>query len=67
MLHTTMFFIMLAIGWERTLIYWYGQGPWRVVEHVNDWCFRNIYKVGLLDDDLHVCALKGVSPVLGFR
>ena len=41
-------------------------GPWRVVEHMNDWCFRDIYKGDLWDDDLHVCALKRVSPVLGF-
>ena len=27
------------------------------MEHVNDWCFRDIYKGGLWDDDLHVCAL----------
>ena len=26
------------------------------MEHVNDWCFRDIYKGGLWDDDLHVCA-----------
>ena len=53
------FLVMLAIGWERTLICWYGYGPWRVVEHVNDWCFRDIYKGGLWDDDLHVCAPSG--------
>ena len=29
------------------------------MEHVNDWCFRDIYKGGLWDDDLHVCAHKG--------
>ena len=29
------------------------------MEHVNDWCFRDIYNGGLRDDDLHVCALKG--------
>ena len=28
------------------------------MEHVNDWCFRDIYKGGLWDDDLHVCALN---------
>ena len=37
------------------------------MEHGNDWCFRDIYKGGLCDDNLHVCALKRVSPVLGFR
>ena len=26
------------------------------MEHVNDWCFRDIYKGGLWEDDLHVCA-----------
>ena len=30
------FLVMLATGWERTLICWYGWGPWKVVEHVND-------------------------------
>ena len=37
------------------------------MEHVNDWCFRDIYKDGLWEDEYHVCALKRVSPVLGFR
>ena len=36
------------------------------MEHVNDWCFHDIYKGGLLKDDLYVLALKRVSPVLGF-
>ena len=27
------------------------------MEHVNDWCFRDIYKGGLWDENLHVCAL----------
>ena len=44
------FLVMFAIGWERTFICW----PWRVVEHVNGWCFRGIYKGGLWEDDLHV-------------
>ena len=35
------------------------------MEHVNDWCFRDIYKGGLSEDDLYVCALKRVSSVLG--
>ena len=26
------------------------------MEHVNDWCFRDIYKGGLWEDDLYVCA-----------
>ena len=26
------------------------------MEHVNDWCFRGIYKGGLWEDDLHVSA-----------
>ena len=26
------------------------------MEHVNNWCFRDIYKGGLWEDDLHVCA-----------
>ena len=33
------------------------------MEHVNGWCFRGI---GLWEDDLHVSALKRVSPDLGF-
>ena len=36
------------------------------MEHVNGCCFRGIYKGGLWEDDLHVSALKGVSPDLGF-
>ena len=32
-------------------------GPWRVVEHVNDCCFRDIYKGGLWEKDLGVYAL----------
>ena len=60
------FLVMLAIGWESTLICWFGYGPWKVVEPVNDWYFRNIYKGGLWDDDLHVFVLKRVSPVWGF-
>ena len=32
------------------------------MEHVNGWCFRGIYKGGLWEDDLHVSALKIVSP-----
>ena len=26
------------------------------MEHVNDWCFRDIYKGGLWEDNLCVCA-----------
>ena len=37
------------------------------MEHVNDWCFRDIYKGGLWEDGLYVCALKRISSVLGFR
>ena len=36
------------------------------MEHVNGRCFRGIYKGGLWEDDLHVSALKRVSPDLGF-
>ena len=36
------------------------------MEHVNDCCFHDIYKGGLWED-LDVCALKRVSPILGFR
>ena len=37
------------------------------MEHVNGLCFRGIYKGGLWENDLHVSALKRVSPDLGFR
>ena len=37
------------------------------MENVNDWCFRDIYKGGLWEDDLDVSFLKRVLPVLGFR
>ena len=33
------------------------------MEHMNDCCFRDIYKGGLWEEDLDVCALKRVSPV----
>ena len=36
------------------------------MEHVNGWCFRGIYKGGPWENDLHVSALKRVSPDLGF-
>ena len=36
------------------------------MEHVNGWCVRGIYKGGLWENDLHVSALKRVSPDLGF-
>ena len=32
------FLVMLTTSWDR---------PWRGVENVNDWCFRDIYKGGL--------------------
>ena len=28
------------------------------MEHASGWCFRGIYKGGLLEDDLHVSALQ---------
>ena len=54
------FLVMFATGWERTFICWLGQGPWRVVEHVNGWCFRGIYKGGLWENNLHVSAHKQI-------
>ena len=27
------------------------------MEHVNDWCFHDIYQGGLWEDDLYACAL----------
>ena len=66
MLHTTMFlgYVCNRLGTYFHLLV--GYGPWRVVEHGNGWCFRGIYKGGLWEDDLHVSALKRVSPDLGF-
>ena len=29
------------------------------MEHVNDWCFRDIYKGGLWEDDLYVSVQFG--------
>ena len=65
MLHTTMFlgYACNRSGTYFNLLVW--TGAWRVVEHVNDWCFRDIYKGGLWEDDLDVCSLKRVSPVFG--
>ena len=31
------------------------------MEHVNNWCFRDISKGGLWEDDLHVCALNSAD------
>ena len=28
------------------------------MEHANDWCFRDIYKAGLWEDDLYISVLK---------
>ena len=50
------FLVILATALERSLICCYGKWPWRVVEHVNDCCFRDIYKGGLWEEDLDVCA-----------
>ena len=33
-------------------------GAWRVVKHVNDWCFRGINNGGLWEEDLHYSALQ---------
>ena len=35
------------------------------MEHVNDWCFLDIYKGGLWEDDLDVCARLGKSSSFG--
>ena len=53
MLHTTMF---LGYVWNVLSFAGRDMGPWRVVEHVNGWCFRGIYKGGLWENDLHVSA-----------
>ena len=45
------------LGTYFNLLVW--TGAWRVVEHVNDWCFRDIYKGGLWEDDLYASALNG--------
>ena len=31
------------------------------MEHVNDWCFRDIYKGGLWEGDLDVCVHHGTT------
>ena len=33
------------------------------MEHVNDWCFRDIYKGGLWKDDLDACALIYIEGI----
>ena len=56
------FFVILATGWERTLICCLESCGTR------EWCFRAIYKGGPWEEDLYyVSTLKRVSPVLGFR
>ena len=37
------------------------------MEHVNDCCFRDIYKGGLIEDDLYVCFLKQLLISEGIR
>ena len=46
-MHTTMFlgYACKRLGTYFNLLVWIG--TWRVVEHVNDWCFHDIYKGGL--------------------
>ena len=34
------------------------------MEHVNGWCFRGIYKVGLWENDLHVSARTDTNTVV---
>ena len=34
------------------------------MEHVNDCCFRDIYKGGLWEEDLDVCALSSQMEVI---
>ena len=36
------------------------------MEHVNDWCFRDIYKGGLWEDDLYVSVLQAVASGIDF-
>ena len=54
MLHTTM---SLGYACNKLGMYWYEQGAWRVVEHVNDWCFCEMYRGSLWEEELDVCAL----------
>ena len=58
------FLVMLAMGWGRTLSCWYGQGPWRVVEHANGWCLRGIYNYGGLWGDGSQVSAPSSSEVI---
>ena len=40
-------------------------GPWRIEEHANDWCFRDIYKGGLWEDDLYIYAFIWIGDFYG--
>ena len=66
MLHTTMFFGYACnrLGTFFNLLVWIG--PWRVVEHVNDWCFRDIYEGGLCGDDLYVSVPMMITVYIVF-
>ena len=44
------------LGTYFNLLVWIGVFRESSVEHVNDWCFRDIYKGGPLEDVLDVCA-----------
>ena len=66
MLHTTMFlgYVCNRLGTYFHLLV--RIGALESCGTGNGWCFRGIYKGGLWEDDLHVSALKRVSPDLGF-
>ena len=49
-------YFLVMLGTYFNLLVWI-VWPWRVVVHVNDCCFRDIYKGGLWEQDLDVCAL----------
>ena len=62
MLHTTMFlgYACSIFGTYFNLLVWIG--ALESCENVNDWCFRDIHKGGLWEDDLYGCILPFVSP-----
>ena len=37
------------------------------MEHVIDWCFRDIYKGGLWEDDLYVSVLEAMLGQVDFQ
>ena len=68
MLHTTMFlgYVCNRLGTYFHLLVGIGALESCGTREWLGWCFRGIYKGDLWENDLHVSALKRVSPDLGF-